>query len=207
MPLFQTSLNRLLRILVSCCKMFAAGIQRRHATSEVNKDGSSAASVNQQKVQQHLEKFFSMRQVFAEHRGSSLEEVPEEVTSPAMSEVIVTPDYEESTKSASKAKKPVAMPFMNKLKLVWKSHFGRKHSKKVKRTSDRHLSSSPEEKSMDEEDAIESDGEQEASISLFLSPKQVDEVPQPKSELLAETQTDFQEKMRHDQVLRAAADD
>ncbi|XP_018520543.1 uncharacterized protein LOC108875859 isoform X2 [Lates calcarifer] len=177
-----------------------------HATSEVNKDGSSAASLNQQKVQQHLEKFFSMRQVFAEHRGSSLEEVPEEVTSPAMSEVIVTPDYEESTKSASKAKKPVAMPFMNKLKLVWKSHFGRKHSKKVKRTSDRHLSSSPEEKSMDEEDAIESDGEQEASISLFLSPKQVDEVPQPKSELLAETQTDFQEKMRHDQVPRAAAD-
>ncbi|XP_018520591.1 uncharacterized protein LOC108875888 [Lates calcarifer] len=149
-----------------------------------------------------------MRQVFAEHRGNSLEdgEVTEEDTSPATSEVIVTPGSQESTKSANKAKKPVAMPFMNKLKLVWKSHFGRKHSKKVKRTSDRHLSSSPEEQSMDEEDTIESVREQEASISLFLSTKQVDEVPKPKSELLAETQTNFQEEMRHDEVLRAAAD-
>ncbi|GLD69478.1 uncharacterized protein AKAME5_002079200 [Lates japonicus] len=177
-----------------------------HATSEDNNDGSSAGSLVQQRVQQHLEKFFTMRQVFAEHHGNGLEdeEVTEEVTSPAMSEVIVTPDSQESTKSASKAKKPVAMPFMNKLKLVWKSHFGRKHSKKVKRASDRHLCSSPEEQSMDEEDTIESDREQDDSISLFLSPKQVDEVPQ--GELLADTQTNFQEEMRHDEVLRAVAD-
>ncbi|GAA6234752.1 uncharacterized protein LOC108896553 isoform X2 [Lates japonicus] len=177
---------------------------KEHATSEDNKDGSSAASLVQQRAQQHLEKFFAMRQVFAEHHGNSLEdgEVTEEDASPAMSEVIVTPGSQESTKSASK--KPVAMPFTNKLKLVWKSHFGRKHSKKVKRASDRHLSSSPEEQSMDEEDTIKSDREQEASISLFLSPKQVDEVPQ--GELPAESQTNFQEEMRHNEVLRAAAD-
>ncbi|XP_018551243.1 uncharacterized protein LOC108896553 isoform X2 [Lates calcarifer] len=179
-----------------------------HDMSEDNKDGSSAGSLVQQRVQQHLEKFFAMRQVFAEHCGNGLEddEVTKEDVSPAMSEVIVTPDSQESTKSANKAKKPVAMPFMNKLKLVWKSHFGRKHSKKVKRASDRHLSSSPEKQSMDEEDAIESEREQEASISLFLSPKQVDEVPQPKGELLTENETDFQEEMRHDEVLRATAD-
>ncbi|XP_071342288.1 enolase-phosphatase E1-like [Trachinotus anak] len=161
------------------------------------KNKTSAGSYTEQKVQQHLEKFFTMRRVFAEHRG----DVPEEeeainaTAACAQDEDVMSLQL---TELANKPRKPLAKRLFKNMKLAWKSHFGKKHSRKNKDGS----------KEKEEEDMIEEEiGEStsSASTSFSLSPSQVNEVGQPKGQPLAKTLTD-EEQMRHDEVLRAATD-
>ncbi|XP_028451734.1 uncharacterized protein LOC114567040 [Perca flavescens] len=95
-------------------------------TSENDKDESSAGCLTQQKVQQHLHRFFAKRQLFAEHCGDILED--KEVTCPSTSpntskEKIMTNSsswrscqscpYPESLKKEAKAAKMLISQVIN----------------------------------------------------------------------------------------------
>ncbi|XP_071347300.1 platelet binding protein GspB-like [Trachinotus anak] len=107
---------------------------RWHSVERAMSESKSETSA-EQKVQQHLEKFFTMRRVFAEHCGDSPED-EEAINATAACAKDEDVTSLQSTESANKARKPFAQRFFKRMRLAWKSRFGKKHSEKDKKGSE-----------------------------------------------------------------------
>eukprot|EP00064_Thunnus_orientalis_P014379 superscaffoldBa00002483_g14423 len=102
--------------------------------------------------------------------------------------------------SERKTEKPAGKSFFIKLKSVWKSHFGRKQSKKVKKVSEQDVDKAIEDIGASSKfvlsllELIEEEEDTTENETFVQSPASTSSFP-PEGQPLAQTGTDFQEEL------------